>query len=119
MMTSTLLYIDEIEKCGTAVPKEIAKIVKSCHKIIEICKNILHLNSILCANDDDSKATGPECFVALLKATTELVLKIDSTLRLITNLPGDTDACFVHATKKLEDSYNKFMPSINSCIDGM
>lgn len=119
VMNSTIVYLEEIEACGTAVPKEIAKIVKNCRKIIELCENILHLNSTLCASDDDSKVTAPQCFVALLKATSELVLKIDSTIRLIENLPGDTESCFVDATQKVEDSYNNFIPRTNICIDEM
>lgn len=119
VMTATIVYLEEIEACGTAVPKEIAKIVKNCQKIISICEDILHLNSTLCANDDDSKVTAPACFWELLKATTELAYKIDSTLRLIAKLPGDTETCFVDATDKVENSYNNFLPNIELCIDEM
>ncbi|KAH8404408.1 hypothetical protein KR222_011029, partial [Zaprionus bogoriensis] len=119
VMDATTKYIDAIDACGTAVPKDVAKIVKNCQSIISICDEILHLNSTICASDDDSKVTTSECFWGLLKAIMKLTYKIDTSLKQIAKLPGDTEACFVDATKEVEQSYNDFLPKIDACIEQM
>lgn len=119
VLAATVSYLDNIEKCGTAVPADIAKIVKSCKSIVDICNSIIHLRSDLCANDGDSKTTTSGCFWELFKAVMKLTRKLNTTLKLIANLPADTETCFVDATKKVESSYSAFMPQINMCIDEM
>lgn len=119
VMAATVRYLEDIDSCGTAVPKDIAKIVKSCKSIIDICNDIIHLRSNLCANDGESKTTTSGCFWELFKAIMRLTRKLNTTLKLIAKMPSDTETCFVDATKNVESSYNAFMPRINMCIDEM
>ncbi|KAH8404409.1 hypothetical protein KR222_011028, partial [Zaprionus bogoriensis] len=119
VMAATVKYLNDIDACGTAVPKDIAKIVKSCQSIISICDDIIHLNSQLCANDDDTKTSTSGCFWELFKAIMTLTRKLNTTIKLIAKLPGDTEDCFVDATKAVETSYNNFMPRIDKCIEMM
>ncbi|KAH8306636.1 hypothetical protein KR044_001134, partial [Drosophila immigrans] len=118
VMIATTKYIDAIDACGTEVPKDVAKIVKNCMEIIKICDEIIHLNSQLCSSDDeDAKTTSATCFVKLLSATIKLTRKLHDTLILMCKLPGDTEVCFVDATKEVENSYNNFLPKINDCCN--
>ncbi|KAH8397577.1 hypothetical protein KR222_011130 [Zaprionus bogoriensis] len=118
-------YVDAIDACGTAVPKDVAAIVTSVKNIISICNDIINLNSKLCAaesTDDDTTASKPstaKCSWNLLKALMKLTRKINRTLKQIAKLPTDTSSCFVDATNSVKTSYNNYLPNINTCIDQM
>ncbi|EDV41890.1 uncharacterized protein Dana_GF17271 [Drosophila ananassae] len=122
ILSSCTAYVDAIDNCGTAIPKDVAKIVASVKKIISICNDILHLRSKLCAADDSSSSTAKnscKCFWNLFKATMKLTRQINKTLKLIAKLPSDTSECFVSATNNVKVSFNSFLPNINVCVDSM
>ncbi|KAH8395508.1 hypothetical protein KR215_011469 [Drosophila sulfurigaster] len=117
ILVATSKYIDDIGGCSTDVPKDIAKIIKSCNQIVTIGDDIIHLNSQLCSDEEGSSVTSTKCFVNLFSATVKLTRKIHDTLELIANLPSDTESCFVDATNEIEDSYDNFLPNINDCFN--
>uniref|UniRef100_A0A6P4E8R8 Uncharacterized protein LOC108041127 n=1 Tax=Drosophila rhopaloa TaxID=1041015 RepID=A0A6P4E8R8_DRORH len=122
ILSSCTNYVDAIDACGTAIPKDVAKIVDSVKQIIKICNDILHIKSKLCAA---KKSVGSvienssKCFWKLFKASMKLTRKINKTLKLIAKLPTDTSSCFVNATNKVTVSFNSFLPNINVCIESM
>ncbi|XP_017856698.1 PREDICTED: uncharacterized protein LOC108609489 [Drosophila arizonae] len=119
ILIATTKYVDSIDVCGMAVPKEVAKIVKCCKDIIAICEDIIHLNSTICAAEENGKMTSGKCFWKLFEAIMKLTRKLNTALKLIAKLPGDTEACFVDATNEVVESYDNFLPNINKCIDEM
>ncbi|XP_022208716.2 uncharacterized protein LOC111065059 [Drosophila obscura] len=123
MLTACTTYVDAIDSCGVAVPKDVAKIVKNVKAMIEICNSIIHLHSQLCATEDTTTTgtgtTSRKCCFRLFKASMSLVRKINVTLKLISKLPADTNSCFVGATNTVKDACNDYMPNINDCIDSM
>ncbi|XP_064554170.1 uncharacterized protein LOC135439378 [Drosophila montana] len=119
VMLATTNYVDAIDACGMAIPKDIAKIVKNCKSIIALCEDIIHLNSTICADEEDGKMTSSKCFLGLFEAIMKLSYKINTTLKLIAKLPADTESCFLDATKEVEQSYNDFLPNIDKCIEQM
>ncbi|XP_023170276.2 uncharacterized protein LOC111598998 [Drosophila hydei] len=119
ILIATTKYVDAIDACGTAVPKEVAKIVKCCKDIISICENIIHLNSTICAAEEGGKMTSGKCFWKLFEAVMKLTRKLNTALKLIAKLPVDTEACFVDATHELVVNYDNFLPNISKCIDDM
>ncbi|KAL7743500.1 hypothetical protein ACLKA6_018636 [Drosophila palustris] len=117
-------YVDAIDACGTAVPKDVAAIVSSCKAIISICDSIINLNSKLCAPTTDAdnnpkETTSKKCCWNLFKATMKLTRKINTTLKQIAKLPSDTSSCFVDSTNDVKQSFNDFLPNINTCVDQM
>ncbi|EDW00043.1 uncharacterized protein LOC6564709 [Drosophila grimshawi] len=121
ILTAATDYVDAVDACGTAVPKDVAAIVKSCKDIITICNNIIHLNSQLCSTDDtdSNQMSSKKCTYQLFKATMKLARKINTTLKQIAKLPSDTSSCFGTATNQLKETFNNFLPNINACIDDM
>ncbi|XP_034475708.1 uncharacterized protein LOC117782779 [Drosophila innubila] len=115
-------YVDAIDACGTAVPKDVAAVVSSCKAIISICDSIINLNSKLCAAGDDADANAPsskKCCWNVFKATMKLTRKINTTLKQIAKLPTDTSSCFLDSTNAVKQSFNDFLPNINTCVDQM
>ncbi|EDV53653.1 uncharacterized protein LOC6554705 [Drosophila erecta] len=122
ILSSCTSYVDAIDACGTAIPKDVAKIVDSVKQIIKICDDILHLHSRLCATDESGGSfikNSVKCFWKLFKASMKLTRKINKTLKLIAKLPTDTSSCFVNATNKVTASFNSFLPNIDVCIESM
>ncbi|KAL7738906.1 hypothetical protein ACLKA6_008487 [Drosophila palustris] len=119
VMIATTNYIDAIDACGTAVPKDIAKIVKSCQNIYNICDDIVHLNSTICSHDEDAKMTGLSCTFHLTIAIMKLTRNINTVLKQMYNLPFDTEVCFVDATREVADVYENFMPRVKLCVNDM
>ncbi|XP_017134701.1 uncharacterized protein LOC108150899 [Drosophila miranda] len=123
VLTACTTYVDAIDSCGVAVPKDVANIVKSVKSMITICNSIIHLHSQLCATEDTTTTgtgkTTTKCFLKLFKATMSLVRKINTTLKLASKLPSDTSSCFVGATNTVKDACNAFLPNIDVCIDSM
>lgn len=115
-------YVDAIDACGTAVPKDVLAIVNSVKTIISLCNDVINVNSRLCAADEEAgtdKATSSKCFWRLFKTVMKLTRKINRTIKQITKLPTDTSSCFVDATLSVKTSYNNFLPNINTCVDSM
>lgn len=119
ILIATTKYVDSIDACGMAVPREVAKIVKCCKDIIAICEDIIHLNTTICAAEENGKMTSGKCFWKLFEAVMKLTRKLNTALKLIAKLPADTEACFVDATNEVVESYDNFLPNINKCIDEM
>ncbi|KAH8346926.1 hypothetical protein KR059_002986 [Drosophila kikkawai] len=122
ILSSCTTYLDDIDACGTAVPKDVAMIVKNVKDMIQICNDILHLHSKLCAKDKSVGSVvknSSKCFWKLFKATMKLTRKINKTLKLIAKLPADTGSCFMNATNNIKVSFNSFLPNINVCIESM
>ncbi|XP_034472286.1 uncharacterized protein LOC117780028 [Drosophila innubila] len=119
VMAATTRYIDAIDACGTAVPKDIAKIIKSCLNIYDICNDIIHLNSTICAHEEGAKMTGLKCTGELFLAIMKLTRNINVALKLMAKLPFDTEECFVDATRVVEASYKDFMPNVQLCVHDM
>ncbi|XP_037731250.1 uncharacterized protein LOC119561837 [Drosophila subpulchrella] len=123
ILSSCTNYVDAIDDCGTAIPKDVAKIVDSVKQIIKICDDIIHLHSKLCAKDESDDGSiiknSSKCFWKLFKASMKLTRKINKTLKLIAKLPSDTSSCFVSATNNVTASFNSFLPNINVCIESM
>ncbi|XP_068147566.1 uncharacterized protein [Drosophila tropicalis] len=116
VMNACTSYVDAIDACGVAVPKDVAAVVSSCKAMITICNNIIHLNSTLCSSDN---STTSKCMLQLFKACMQLTRKINTTLKQITKLPSDTSSCFVKATNEVKTACNNFLPNIDKCIDSM
>ncbi|XP_017079876.2 uncharacterized protein LOC108113708 [Drosophila eugracilis] len=124
ILSSCTSYVDDIDACGVAIPKDVAKIVDSVKQIISICNDIIHLQSKLCAKDESSSdgsiiKNTSKCFWKLFKATMKLTRRINEALKLIAKLPSDTSSCFVDATKNVSASFNAFLPNIDVCIESM
>ncbi|XP_064538402.1 uncharacterized protein LOC135428375 [Drosophila montana] len=121
VLSAATNYVDGIDACGTAVPKDVAAIVNSCKTIISICNDIINLNSKLCTTDDpdSSQMSSKKCFWQLFKAVMKLTRKINTTLKQIAKLPSDTSSCFLDATNDVKNSFNNFLPNINTCVDQM
>ncbi|KAH8291954.1 hypothetical protein KR054_002754 [Drosophila jambulina] len=122
ILSACTSYVDAIDDCGTAVPKDVAKIVNNVKDMIKICNDILHLHSKLCSKDKSVGSVvknSSKCFWNLFKASMKLTRKINKTLKLIAKLPADTSACFLNATNKIKVSFNSFLPNINICIESM
>ncbi|KAH8304917.1 hypothetical protein KR018_004641 [Drosophila ironensis] len=122
ILTACTSYVDDIDSCGTAVPKDVANILKSVKGIISICNDILHLQSKLCAKEKSvgsAVKNSSKCFWKLFKATMKLTRKINKTLKLIAKLPSDTSSCFVDATNSVKLSFNSFLPNVNVCVESM
>ncbi|XP_017052349.1 uncharacterized protein LOC108095689 [Drosophila ficusphila] len=122
ILSSCTNYVDAIDACGTAIPKDVAKIVNSVKQIINICNDIIHLRSQLCATDDSDGSViknTSKCFWKLFISSMKLTRRINETLKLIAKLPKDTSSCFVDATNSVSASFNSFLPNINVCIDSM
>ncbi|EDW82445.1 uncharacterized protein Dwil_GK25812 [Drosophila willistoni] len=120
-------YVDAIDKCGVAVPKDVANILSSVKSMITICNNIIHANSTYCNTTAEAEAdassrtvaTSAKCFTKVFVATMKLVRKINVTLKLIAKLPSDTSSCFVNATNAVKYACDNFLPKIDLCIDSM
>ncbi|XP_017131840.1 uncharacterized protein LOC108149007 [Drosophila elegans] len=122
ILSSCTNFVDAIDACGTEIPKDVAKIVESVKQIIQICNDIIHLQSKLCAKDKSAGSViknSFKCFWNLFKASMKLTRKINRTLKLIAKLPADTSSCFVNATNKVTFSFKSFLPNINVCIESM
>lgn len=119
ILSTCTTYVDAIDACGTAVPKDVAKIVSNVKDMIKICNDILHLHSQLCSDNKSVVQTASKCFWQLFKASMKLTRKINVTLKLIAKLPADTSSCFLNATNDVKVSFNSFLPNINVCIDSM
>jgi len=76
ILSSCTNYVDAIDDCGTAIPKDVAKIVVSVKQIIKICDDIIHLHSKLCAKDESDDGSiiknTSKCFWELFKALIRL-----------------------------------------------
>lgn len=117
-------YVDAIDACGTAVPKDVAAIVTSCKTIITLCHNIINPQSDKCApskgddadtDADSTQSTSRGCFLQSLRATIKLTKKIKSTVNQISKLPTDTSSCFSDSTNAVKESFNNFLPNIRTC----
>ncbi|XP_068159029.1 uncharacterized protein [Drosophila tropicalis] len=127
VLSACTTYVDAIDACGVAVPKDVAKILASVKSIITICNNIINANSTYCDTTAEAEAdsttsnvsTSAKCFTKVFVATMKLVRKINVTLKLIAKLPSDTSSCFLDATNNVKDAFNTFLPKIDVCIDSM
>ncbi|XP_068149443.1 uncharacterized protein [Drosophila tropicalis] len=127
VLSACTTYVDAIDACGVAVPKDVANILSSVKSMITICNNIIHANSTYCNTTAEAEAdassrtiaTTGKCFTKVFVATMKLVRKINVTLKLIAKLPSDTSSCFLDATNNVKDACNTFLPKIDVCIDSM
>uniref|UniRef100_A0A6P4E8S5 Uncharacterized protein LOC108041125 n=1 Tax=Drosophila rhopaloa TaxID=1041015 RepID=A0A6P4E8S5_DRORH len=119
ILNSSKNYVSAIRACGTEVPKDVAKVVESVNKIIQICDSIINLRSKLCAKEKSivTKVYNSfKCFWKVFRATLRLVRQIPRALRLIAKLPANTGSCLLRATNEVKVSFNSFLPNINVCL---
>lgn len=122
ILSASTGYVDAIDACGTAVPKDVLAIVDSVKTIISLCNDVINVKSNICAADEEAgtdKATTSKCFWRLFKTLMKLTRKLNRTIKQIASLPTDTSSCFVDATKSVQTSYNNFLPNINTCVDAI
>ncbi|XP_060662697.1 uncharacterized protein LOC132795808 [Drosophila nasuta] len=120
ILSASTGYVDAIDACGTAVPKDVLAIVNSCKTIISLCNDVINANTKLCGTSEDgTKTTSKKCFWNLFKTVMKLTRKINTTLKQMASLPSDTSSCFVDATNSVKTSYNNFLPNIDTCVDSM
>ncbi|KAH8287980.1 hypothetical protein KR044_004993 [Drosophila immigrans] len=121
VMTAATNYVDAVDGCGTAVPKDVLAVVDSCKAIITMCDAIINLNSKLCNPEDadSDKMSTKKCTWQLFKALMKLTRKLNRTLKQIAKVPSDTSSCFVDATTKVKNSFNEFLPNIDTCVSQM
>lgn len=77
------------------------------------------MKSTICASDDDAKMTGFKCSFELFKSLMSLTRSLNVAIKLMVNLPFDTEACFLDATKEIISTYENFVPNIKTCMNDM